>query len=127
MDCYDSFNNISPVFKVTNVMHSSDFENHAQYASTEEIANLAGVKEGHMPSRSSTRNALAAKRDNPRVNEKMKAGVDVYQRGASNAVLGTSAYKGYTTAKLLVNYCQKGNPVLKHLKVSALAVRKNSS
>ena len=68
MDCSDSFNHISPVFKVTNVMESSDFENHAQYTSTEEIANLAGVKEGHMPSRSSTRKCACCKfRDNPRV------------------------------------------------------------
>ena len=117
VDCYSII--FTSFQSNTNVMHSSDFENHAQYASTEEIANLAGVKEGHMPSRSSTRKCACCKfRDNPRVKcEKIKAGVDVYQRGASNAALGTSAYKGYTTAKLLVNYCQKGNPVLKHLKL----------
>ena len=78
-------------------MASSKFENHAQYTSTGEIANLAGVKEGHVPSRSSTRNALAANLETiHESNEKIKAGVDVYQRGASTAALGTSAYRGYT-------------------------------
>ena len=114
----DSFHNFTSIHSNINVMASSKFENHAQYTSTGEIANLAGVKEGHMPSRSSTRNALAANLETiHESNEKIKAGVDVYQRGASNAALGTSAYRGYTTAKLLVNYCQKGNPVLKHLKL----------
>ena len=103
---------------VEQAMESQDYEKYAQRTSTEEIANLAGVRQGDLPSRSSTRNAQAANLETiHESNEKIKAGVGIYHRGASNAVLGTSTYKGYATAKLLVNYCQKGNPVLKHLKL----------
>ncbi len=95
-----------------------DIRNSTLYKTPEEIVSLAGVKQGDKPSKHSTRNAHAANLDTVnKSNDQIKAGVDVYQRGASNAVLGKANYVGYTGAKLLVNYCQKGNPVLKHLKL----------